>query len=48
MRIATSGYDPLRCPACGAFMALSHIVFPSIRNLTAFHQEIAHGYFKLI
>lgn len=48
MRIATSGYDPLRCPACGAFMALSHIVFPSIRDLTAFHQEIAHGYFKLI
>jgi len=48
MLVSTFGKDPLCCPACGALMALSFIVFPSRRPLTAFHQEIAHGYFKLL
>ena len=48
MLVSSFGKDPLRCPACGALMALSFIVFPAQRSLTAFHQEIAHGYFKLL
>jgi hypothetical protein len=48
MLVSTFGKDPLRCPACGSLMALSFIVFPAHRSLTAFHQEIAHGYFKLL
>jgi hypothetical protein len=48
MLLSSFGKDPLRCPSCGFLMALSFIVFPSRRSLTTFHQEIAHGYFKLL
>ena len=48
MLVSSFGKDPLRCPACDSIMALSFVVFPSRRSLIALHQEIAHGYFKLL
>lgn len=47
MLTSSFGRDPLLCSHCGSLMALSFIVYPA-RSLTSFHQEIAHGYFKLL
>jgi len=47
MLISSFGTDPLRCPACNSLLRFSYIVLPA-RSLKPFHQEIAHGHFKLL
>lgn len=39
--IAAFGYDPFQCQQCKAFMILDSVVYPSLKNITAYHQELA-------
>ncbi len=47
MILTSFGIDPLRCPECNSLLRFSYIVLPH-KSLTPFHQEIAHGHFKLL
>jgi len=47
MLMTSFGVDPLRCPDCNSLLRFSYVVLPHA-SLTAFHQEIAHGHFKLL
>jgi len=41
-------YDPLKCPICKTFMALTSVVFNNKYPIISQHKKIAHGHYPLL